>query len=462
VGLASGFKFFGTHDWYREMARVAVDRQRGGAWFGSYGVDVDTAYHLLFLARGRHPILMNKLRFEGSWANRPRDVANLAKVGSKELERPLNWQVVPITRDWTDWTDSPILYISSHIPLKFTDDQVEKLRKFVESGGMLFTQADGNGVAANKAFEDLAKRVFPVYEMRDLPESHDIYTILFKPNPKPKMRYVSNGVRVLMVHSPTDISAAWQLRQEKTKRNLYEFGLNLFLYATGKADLRNRLASAVIPAQGAPGGGVLRVARLKYAGAWDPEPMAWERMSRQFQRETDVGVNVSTVELDKLDSEVGGTTPVNVAHWTGTASHTMTAGEVAAAQKFVEAGGVLLVEAAGGNADFAESAKLGIARITTESLSPLPLKHPMLTGAGQAAAEDLSTPVVRPFVRSRGGTAARLEYTRLGKGWIIFSHLDLSHGMLGANTWGVYGYDPAYASSLVKNILIWQAMGMKE
>ncbi|HSI32525.1 MAG TPA: DUF4159 domain-containing protein, partial [Tepidisphaeraceae bacterium] len=267
VGLASGFKFFGEHDWYRELARRVVDSQKGGAWNGSYGVEVNTAYHLLFLARGRHPILMNKLRFDGPWANRPRDVANLARLGAKELERQLNWQVVPITRDWTDWTDSPILYVSSHLPLKFTDEQVTKVRKFVQAGGLLYTQADGSGIPATRSFEDLAKKLFPDYEMQDLPDDHEIYSIHFKPSPRPRLRYVTNGVRVLMVHSSADLSQHWQLRQEKTKRNLYEFGMNLFLYASGKADLKNRLASPVIPAQAAPGGGRLKVARVKYAGA---------------------------------------------------------------------------------------------------------------------------------------------------------------------------------------------------
>src|SRR5207248_8214444 len=109
AGLASGFKYFGKHDWYRELAqRILLTQGGDGAW-GESNV-IETAYHLLFLSRGRHPILMNKLRFDGYWANRPRDLANLARFAGKQLERPLNWQVVPLDNDYTDWMDSPILY----------------------------------------------------------------------------------------------------------------------------------------------------------------------------------------------------------------------------------------------------------------------------------------------------------------------------------------------------------------
>ena len=89
-----------------------VDQQgRNGAWHDR----VNTAFAVLFLSRGRHPILMNKLRYDGPWANRPRDLANLARFGTRELERPLNWQVVNLRRDYHDWLDSPILYVASHV-----------------------------------------------------------------------------------------------------------------------------------------------------------------------------------------------------------------------------------------------------------------------------------------------------------------------------------------------------------
>ena len=50
VGLASGFKYFGKHDWYRELA--GADRRRGSTTDGTWGDVVDTAYALLFLAAG--------------------------------------------------------------------------------------------------------------------------------------------------------------------------------------------------------------------------------------------------------------------------------------------------------------------------------------------------------------------------------------------------------------------------
>src|SRR6185312_13169717 len=117
VGLASGFTFFGSHDWYRELADKVLPMQFPGGAFAhakpdAYAV-IDTAYTLLFLSRGRYPVFMDKLRFEKYWSNRPRDIANLTRFASKELERPFNWQVVSLARPWQDWMDSPVLYIAS-------------------------------------------------------------------------------------------------------------------------------------------------------------------------------------------------------------------------------------------------------------------------------------------------------------------------------------------------------------
>src|SRR5205823_6044435 len=71
VGLASGFKHLGSHDWYLELAGKMLEQQQpDGAWRGDFGLEqndpvvqrnaiIETAYTLLFLARGRHPVMMN-------------------------------------------------------------------------------------------------------------------------------------------------------------------------------------------------------------------------------------------------------------------------------------------------------------------------------------------------------------------------------------------------------------------
>jgi hypothetical protein len=344
VGLACGFKYFGSHDWYRELARSVIAAQsRDGSWGGrqigfdgfppprltaDFGPRVETAYTLLFLARGRHPILMNKLRFDGFWANRPRDIANLARFTAKQLKRPLNWQVVPLDHDWTDWTDSPILYFAGHKPIELSDQQIGKIRAFVENGGLLFTQADGGSPLFNAFIDELARKLFPSYEMTALPDNHLLYGTMFKLEPIPGLKIVSNGSRILMLHSTTDLSRYWELRDDKNRPAPFRFGTNLFIYAAGKRDLRNRLESSYIPPVDATPTLTIPIARLSYAGNWDPEPAAWTRFSRFFQLSTGYALDVKPLPIFDLKPE-----SARIAILTGTARYDLTDAESGAIER---------------------------------------------------------------------------------------------------------------------------------
>src|SRR5207248_2092262 len=152
----------------------------------------------------------------------------------------------------------------------------------------LYTQADGGAAEFDHYARDLARRLWPQYPMSPVPADHLVYSMLYKiEHPLPPLAMVSNGVRALMVHCPQDLSMAWQQRMEKTKPRLFRLGVNLFLYAAGESDLRNRSADHFIPEPPTPTGGTLAVARLRYDGGhWDPEPYAWVRFARWFGWET--------------------------------------------------------------------------------------------------------------------------------------------------------------------------------
>jgi hypothetical protein len=476
VGLASGFKFFGTHDWYRELAKRAVESQQAdGSWEGlepravggvgrqfalggNRGMDsplLDTPYILLFLARGRHPILMNKLRFDGYWANRSRDIANLSRFAGKELERPLNWQVVSLKRSWTDWTDSPVLYLASHREVALTDEDCDKIRHFVESGGLLFTHADGGTPEFNQFALALSKKLFPNYEMQDLPRGHDIYSTMYSIDSRPPLKYVGNGVRILMLHSAQDIASAWELRAEKTRRTAFEMGVNIFVYATGKTDLHNRLQSPLVVVPAAAPTHSVPLGRLKYPGNWDPEPEAFPRMSRILQQQTGWSLEASPVALAEVRPK-----DFPIAHLTGTATYAASEVEVQSVRNYVQDGGVLFIDCAGGNGAFALSAITLMERaFPRERRQAISARHPLLRGNGECM-EDLTRLVVRPYVTTKSGAVnTNIELLQSGKGSVIFTRLDVTSGLLGTRTWGLLGYSPAYSQGLLKNIVLWASDG---
>ena len=184
VGLASGFKEFGGHNWFVELAAKLLPDQNPDGSFETTDTEfkslVETAYALLFLSRGRHPILANKLLYDGTGPIARADIANLTAYTSREMERPLNWQVVNINHDPDDWADAPILYISGSKPIDFTDDQIAKLKTFVDNGGMIFTHADLASTTFNHYASELAHKLFPNYgPLTDLPVEHEIYKVNF-------------------------------------------------------------------------------------------------------------------------------------------------------------------------------------------------------------------------------------------------------------------------------------------
>jgi len=456
VGLASGYKFFGSHDWYRELATQIVPQQfPNGAWgHDDHGLDtlVDTAYTLLFLSRGRHPVVMTKLKFEPSWDNRPRDVANLARFAGKELERPLNWQVVGIDHPWYDWFDSPVLYIASHQAPKLNDDAYGKLRNFALAGGLIFTHADSGSQIFDKWVAELAKRITPEYPLKPIPDNDPIYSVQYKLGSHPGLLGISNGVRWLLVHCPADVAFSWQQRSDKTRLNDFRLGLNLFLYASGKPDLRNRIDSPFLPPPPNAPDKLVKLARLQYEGSWDPEPAAWIRFSRYLQWETGSALDIATVPVDQLAPG-----SARIAALTGIEGYTFTTAQTAAMRAYIQAGGVLLIDATGGENDFTQSIRAGLIRgaFADAQRQPLPLDHPLYKGLTPGTAN--SSPLrLRPYAVERlGQLAPDIQLFKLGKGYIVFSALDLTSGLLGTNTWCINGYQPESAQTFARNLVVW-------
>ena len=144
----------------------------------------------------------------------------------------------------------PFLYLTGHLPVRFSDAERRNVRQFVERGGLLFIDDhnhDIDGVFHKTATEEIARTVAPLTE---LPNDHPLYSSFFKFDGPPTTSHELNGWgdnlvhkhllavqrrgRIAVLFSSKDYSSEWNFHAE-TKRFMQQdptkFGVNLIVYA---------------------------------------------------------------------------------------------------------------------------------------------------------------------------------------------------------------------------------------
>ena len=474
IGVASGRKYFGTLDWYQVGAETLVRQQDGdGAW----GTDnpvysprkvPNTVFALMFLVRGRAPVVLNKLEYASAakesgpagWNQRPRDAANFAWWMGRQAERFYNWQIVNLKVDPDEFHEAPILYLAGSEPLGFKKEEIEKLKRYVEDGGMILGNADCEKGKFSDSFRKLGTTMFPAYEFRALPASHPIYTRQqFKAErwkSRPVVYELSNGVRSLMLLLPSgDPARKWQARGGKDDE-AFQLGANLFYYATDKNLDKFKGMTHIVRARDseAPAAATVKVARVRHVGNWDPEPAAWRRLGAILRNDHQVGVEVVNAPLDGKGLAASG---AKLAHLTGTAKFTLDDAQRKALKEFVAAGGTLVVDAAGGSTDFADSAEkelgLTFGKAAGSGLSSsLPATHALFTRGGCELKDFRYRAFTKPKIN---GKLPRLKGIEVGgRTAVFFSREDLTAGMVGQSVDGIFGYAPETATAIMRKIVL--------
>ena len=180
---------------------------------------------------------------------------------------------------------------------------------------------------------------------------------------------------------------------------------------------------------------------MKYAGNYDPEPGGWRRLAALLGNNDKIDLQVEPASPDQL---VG----YKLAHLTGTASFTFTAAERHAIAAFLQAGGTLIIDAAGGSSAFATSVETELAAMIPDGKEqfahPLPADHQVYAGIKSIG--------YRNFARSKLGllSVPQLRGIQINHRLaVIYSKEDLSVGLVGQPVDGVIGYDPPSATALM-------------
>jgi RNA polymerase sigma factor (sigma-70 family) len=248
AGRFAGVRFFGEHDWYREGAQELVRAQDrpGGHWQGSF-IESDrvvaTSFALQFLASGRTPVLINKLRHapSGDWNNDPDDVRNIVSVVARDRNHPVTWQVVDSPKaTLADLLRAPILFINGHKAPEFDRAEKKNLRDYVDRGGFIFAEACCGSADFATGFRRLTEELFPEKqdELRRLADSHPIWRtkhrLPFEIHP---LWGISRGGRTAVIYSQQDLSCYWNQSGRNPANpevvKAIKVGQNVIDYVTG-------------------------------------------------------------------------------------------------------------------------------------------------------------------------------------------------------------------------------------
>lgn len=190
----------------------------------------------------------------GDWDSAPVVPANLIDSIARytEIDVAPTGVVVPLgSRDLFRY---PLVFLTGHLPVRFTDVERDTLREFCRRGGMLFVDDhnhDIDGEFHRTAWEEIARAVGP---LRDLPNDHELYRSFFVfPDGPPTTSHELNGWgdnlvhkhlqavmhdgRIAVLYSSKDYSSEWNYHPDN-KRFLSvdntRFGVNVVVYALSR------------------------------------------------------------------------------------------------------------------------------------------------------------------------------------------------------------------------------------
>ncbi len=490
VGRLSGRRFLGRLDWYRTGAAFLVARQDtlNGQWRGSGIMESNpvlaTAFSLLFLAKGRRPVVISQLewRDDDDWQRHPGAIHNLTRQVELRWKRDLAWQTIRLKyASVNELLETPVLFIRGTQALQLSPEQITNLKEYITQGGFLFVEAcDGSGCqgeAFTASFKNLVGELVPDGRLRELPPEHPIWYAEERVNPKslPEGMWlygVDACCRTSIVFSNKTLSCYWELHSSRQTsypedvrqriKAALDLGQNVLAYATNR-ELKEKLDRPQFREQDTeprPERGTLAIAKISHTGGSDDAPHALANLLGVLRDQGEIPVNFERRHFAPTDLAIY-EQPLLFLH--GRRSFRFSPAERQALAEYLQRGGFIFGDAICASPQFAESVRREFeAMLPGSAFTTLPGDHPIYSQEYRGFAIDRVTirdPQARvvgePLNASLTQQAPILEALELdGRIAVIFSPLDMSCALENQPSLECKGYLKTDAARLGVNIIL--------
>jgi len=501
VGRLTARRFIGEHDWYREGTDYLLTL-RGPLqdhWEGLGSAEdnpiIATSLALLFLTKGRRPVLMAKIQYGDSdrWDAHSKDVDHLTRFVESQWEMDLTWQSVDIRQaSPEELLQSPVLFITGGESPLPTDEAAqtelaEKLRDYVDRSGFLFVDGYCGDEAFDTGFRALMRKAFPEteYRLEPLHSAHPIWRIEI-PVEADQLRPLEGiefGCRTSVVYSPPaldgtlrpSLSCTWEVSRPP-RGTVYTdavqhridgalaIGINVLAYATNRELKYKYESEAYVPNAGPQqifSRGRIYLANLEHAGGCQAAPGALASLLRTAASEIDLPMAIEQRRVAPLDNDL---TNYHLLFMHGRNSFRWLDTEREKMKTYVDRGGMLFVNSICANREFTGAFRQEMQEIFPESsLETIPGDDPIWSDAFDGF--ELDNVTVRipqrrtetaPLETIERSGPPRLEGIRIDGRWaVIFSEYDISCALERQNSLECEGYDRDDAAKIGLNVLLY-------
>ena len=181
----------------------------------------------------------------GDWYSNPTALPNLIAFTNKNIKTNINKNPSSVAVGSEDIYNFPILFLTGHGNVFFSEDEAKNLRNYLISGGFLHI-SDNYGL--DKFIRREIKKVFPKLIFQEIPKNHPIYnqTFSFK-NGLPKIHehdkkppqgfgLFHEGRMICFYDFESDLSDGWEdpivhNNPKKVRETALKMGANIIEYA---------------------------------------------------------------------------------------------------------------------------------------------------------------------------------------------------------------------------------------
>ena len=181
----------------------------------------------------------------GDWYANPTALPNLIDFTNKSIKTNISKNPTSVAVGSEDLFNFPMVFMTGHGNVFFSDQEIENLRKYLISGGFLHI-SDNYGLDTFIRRE--LKKVFPTSELQEIPSSHPIFNQTFSfPNGIPKIHehdkkpaqafgIFYEGRLVVFYDFETDLSDGWEdeiihNNPKEVREKALKMGANLIEFA---------------------------------------------------------------------------------------------------------------------------------------------------------------------------------------------------------------------------------------